>query len=176
MKSMKSSCVVLFILSTCLLCFGTAWAQQKAKEAKETKEAKQEGGKILDVKKLPPAVQKTVEDQTKGAKIVGLSKEVENGKTQYELETTVNGRTRDMLIDPNGKLIEVEDQVDIPTLPAAVQAEVKKSLGQGKVLLFESVTKDGKLTGYEATVERSGKKVEVSMGPDGKLPLPKPKK
>ena len=81
-----------------------------------------------------------------------------------------------MPIDPNGKLIEVEDQVDIPTLPAAVQTGVRKSLGQGKVLHFESVTKDGKLTGYEASVERAGKKVEVSMGLDGKVPPPRPKK
>ncbi|HYK92026.1 MAG TPA: PepSY domain-containing protein [Acidobacteriota bacterium] len=173
MRPLKYSSGILFLLSIGLLCFGTAWAQQQAKEAKE---AKQEGGKILDVKKLPPAVQKTVEEQTKGAKIVGLSKEVEDGKTQYELETTVNGRTRDMLIDPNGKLIKVETQVDIATLPAAVQAEVKKSLGEGKVLHFESVTKEGKLTGYEASVQRAGKRVGVSMGPDGKLPPPKPKK
>jgi len=51
---------------------------------------------------------------------------------------------------------------------------VKKSLGGGKVLLLESITKDGALTGYEASVEKGGKKSSVAMGPDGKV-LPKQK-
>jgi len=171
MKSVKNSSAVLFILSLCLLCFGTTWAQQKAKEAK----AKEEGGKKLEMKDLPSAVQKTVQEQTKGATIRGLSKEVENGKTQYEVETTVGGRSRDMLIDTTGKVLELEEEVDIASLPAAVQTEVKKSLGTGKVLTFESVTKGGVLAGYEASVERGGKKIGITMGPDGKVP-PKGKK
>ncbi len=158
-------------LGASLLFFTVAQAQQKPKESKERAEA----SKMLDVKQLPPAVQKTVQEQTKGATIRGLSKEIEKGKTQYELETMVNGRSRDLLIDPAGKVLEGEEEVDIATLPAGVQAEIKKSLGEGEVLKLESVTKDGALTGYEASVEKAGKKSSVAMSPDGKA-LPKAKK
>jgi hypothetical protein len=166
MKSVKSVPLFLSLWIVFLLGFGVAGAQEKAKESKE----KEAAGKILDTRKLPPAVQKTVQEQTKGATIVGLAKEVENGKTQYELETKINGHNRDLIIDTTGKVTEVEEEVDIATLPAAIQAEVKKSLGTAKVLLFESVTQNGTLTGYEAAVEKGGKKSSVSMGPDGKVP------
>src|SRR5215468_5748607 len=63
----------------------------------------------VKLKSLPQAAQKTVEEQSKGATIRGLSKEVEKGKTQYELELTVNGRSKDMIIDPNGAILEVEE-------------------------------------------------------------------
>ena len=48
--------------------------------------------KQLSLKDLPPVVQKTVQDQTKGAEIKGISKETEKGKTSYEIETMVNGK------------------------------------------------------------------------------------
>ncbi len=166
LKVMKASVAGL---GACLLLLAVAQAQQKPKESKE------KASKILDMKQLPGAVQKTVQEQTKGATIRGLSKEVENGKTQYELETTVDGRSRDLLIDPTGKVLEVEEEVDIAKLPAAVKAEIKKSLGDAKLLKLESATKDGVVTGYEASVEKAGKKSSLAMGPDGKA-LPKAKK
>src|ERR1035438_3603325 len=51
--------------------------------------------KKLQLKDLPPAVQKTVQDQTKGAEIRGISSETEKGKLTYEIETMVNGKHRD---------------------------------------------------------------------------------
>jgi hypothetical protein len=170
---MKGSTIIklaAFAAGMSLLLLAVAWAQQKAAEPKE----KAEAGKMLDVKKLPPAVQKTVQEQTKGATIRGLSKEVENGKTQFELETKINGHNRDLLIDPSGKVLEVEEEVELTTLPAAVQAEVKRSLAGGKLLILESVTKNDALTGYEASVEVKGKRSSFVMGPDGKA-LPKKK-
>jgi len=125
--------------------------------------------------KAPPAVQKTVNEQSQGATIRGLSKEVENGKTQYELELTVNGHARDMIIDPTGAILEVEEEITLDSLSPAVRVEVEKNIGGAKLLRLESVTKDGALTGYEATVSRAGKKSGLGMGTDGKL-LPKEKK
>ena len=168
MESTKISKAIVGSLLMCLFLFATAMAQQKPKEAK-----KEATPKMLDLKMLPPAVQKTVQEQTKGATIVGLSKEVENGMTQYELETKVNGHTRDLLIDPEGKVLEVEEEVAMASLAAPVQTEIKKSLGTAKLLRLESVSKNDTLTGYEASVEKGGKKSSLSMGPDGKVPAKK---
>lgn len=171
MKSLKAFSIFFSLAIALLLSVGAAMTQEKGEKSKE----KEKPGKILDVKKLPPAVRQTVQDQTKGATIVGLDKEVENGRTQYELETKVNGHSRDVIIGADGKVIEVEEEVEISSLAPAVQTEVKKSLGTAKVLSFESVTRGGTLAGYEATVEKGGKESEVSMGPDGKI-LAKAKK
>ena len=174
MTSLTKSNIVPLILSLCLLCFGTVLAQQRTKKAEAKEESANE--QKLQLKDLPPAVQKAVQEQTKGATIVGISAEKEGGKTIYEIETKIDGRSRDMLIDATGKVTELEEQVDIESLPSLVQTEARKSLGQGKVDRFEKVTKNGVFSGYEAVVEKGGKRVEVSMGPDGKVPPPKPKK
>ena len=57
---------------------------------------------------LPLAVQAAVKEQTKTATLVGLSKEKERGKTVYEVETKMNGKTRDLLIDATGAIVEIE--------------------------------------------------------------------
>jgi uncharacterized membrane protein YkoI len=159
-KETDNKRITLTLLLLCTLCalfFGAASAQEKKM-----------------ITKVPPAVQKTVDEQSKGAKIRGLSKEVEKGKTQYELELTVNGHTRDMIIDPSGAILEVEEEITLDSLSPAVKAEVEKNIGQAKLLRLESVTKGTTLTGYEAKVSKAGKKSEIEMGPDGKL-LPKEK-
>jgi uncharacterized membrane protein YkoI len=119
--------------------------------------------KKVQLKNLPAAVQKAVQDQTKGATLVGFSEEREDGKVLYEAETKVDGRTRDLLFDSAGALIEIEEEVAPAALPAAVQS----SLGtHGKVLKVESVTKGSTVT-YEAQVEKNGKKSEVVVDAKG---------
>src|SRR5450759_2756719 len=75
---------------------------------------------------LPAAVQAAVKEQTKTATLVGLSKEVEKGKTLYEVETKVNGKTRDLLLDSTGAVVETEDEVDLDSIPNAAKAAIKK--------------------------------------------------
>ena len=106
---------------------------------------------------LPAAVQKGVQDNLKGATLKSLSKEKEGGKTIYEVESTLNGKTRDFLLDAKGNLIEVEDELAPDALPAAVRAAFEK---QGKILKAESVTKGSTVT-YEGTVDKNGKKSPV---------------
>lgn len=113
--------------------------------------------KKMQLKNLPPAVQKAVQEQTKGATLVGFAEERENGKVLYEAETRLNGRTRDLLFDHTGVLVEVEEEVALETLPAAVQSALTT---RGKALKVEALTKGSTVT-YEAQVEKNGKKSEV---------------
>jgi hypothetical protein len=117
---------------------------------------------------LPAAVQKTADEQSKGATVRGYSSEVEDGKLTYEVQLTINGHGRDVSIDANGVLMEIEDEVDINSLPAAVQDGLKKKAGAGKILQVESLTKKGKLVAYEAQVLTGTKRSEIQVGPDGK--------
>ena len=126
----------------------------------------QSSEKRIKMADLPPAVQKTVQEQSKGATVRGVSKEVEKGKTFYELETTVNGKSRDVLIDPSGAVVEIEDEVSLDSLPAAAREAIQKSAGDGKILKVESVRKGTSVT-YEATVQKAGKKSEIAVKADG---------
>jgi uncharacterized membrane protein YkoI len=120
--------------------------------------------KKIQAKDLPPAVQQAVAQETRGATIKGYAREVEGGKTMFEVETTVNGHSRDLLFDASGKLIEVEEATSLDDVPAAVKAALE---ARGRVLTVESVTR-GKTVTYEGTVEKSGRKSEISVTADGK--------
>ena len=124
--------------------------------------------KRVQMKDLPEPVQKTVREQTKTAKLRGLAKEVEDGKTFYEAETTVNGKSRDILIDPTGAVVEVEEAAELASIPEAAQKTLKSAAGAGKILSVETVTK-GSTVSYEAVVQKSGKKSEVAVNADGSL-------
>ena len=91
---------------------GTAAAAKAPAQKADQKEQKEEGKEsTVQLKNLPPAVRATVEAETKNATIKGLSKETEKGKTVYELESLVNGRTRDLMIDAAGQVYLVEEQL-----------------------------------------------------------------
>jgi hypothetical protein len=117
---------------------------------------------------LPPTVEKTVAEVSKGATIKGFSEEIENGKTTYEVEMVVNGHTKDVEVDASGAVLEIEEEVAMDSLPANVKAGLTAKAATGKILKVESLTKNGKLVAYEAKVETAGKKSEIQVGPDGK--------
>jgi hypothetical protein len=106
------------------------------------------------MKDLPEAVRKTVQEQSKGAVVRGLAKEVEKGQTYYEAELRVKGHTRDVLIDSSGAVVETEEQVTMSSLPPGVRETIRKNAGKGKVTSVESITKNNTLEAYEAHVSR----------------------
>jgi uncharacterized membrane protein YkoI len=123
--------------------------------------------KKLSKSQLPAAVQKTVDEQSKGATVVGYSSEVENGKTEYEVKLTVDGHSKDVSIDASGNVLEIEEEVALDSLSPGVQAGLKKAAGTGTLGKVESLAKNGKVVAYEAKVTKGGKKSEVQVGPKG---------
>src|SRR5437867_6190605 len=129
-------------VSACFLFLGTAWAEG--------------GEQKVKMSDLPKAVQKTVQEQSKGATVRGLSKEVEDGKTYYEVEMTVDGHGKDVTIDGAGTVVEVEEEVALSSLPPAVKSALEKKAGAGKIVKIESVTKGSAIVAYEAKIEEGG--------------------
>ena len=116
---------------------------------------------------LPPAVEKTVAKESEGAEIKGFATEVEHRQKLYEASLIVNGHSKDMLIDKNGNVVEIEEEVSMDSLPAAVQAALKKAAGSGTIQVIESLTKNGNLVAYEAQVKHGKKRSEIQVGPNG---------
>jgi uncharacterized membrane protein YkoI len=121
----------------------------------------------VKLEQLPPAVQAAVKEQTRNASLVGLSKETEKGKTMYEVETKVDGKSRDVTLDASGSVVEIEEEVDIATLPAAAKAAIEKKAAGGRITKVEKLTA-GPNASYEAAItSKSGKKTEVGVNADG---------
>ena len=116
---------------------------------------------------LPAPVRKAMQGQTQGATIKSYTTEVENGKRLYEAQTIVNGHTRDISVEANGTLSEIEEEVAFDSLPATVQAALTKRAAGAKITKVESLTKHGKLVAYEAATLRGTRRGEIQVGPNG---------
>jgi Putative beta-lactamase-inhibitor-like, PepSY-like len=135
------------------LVFSVAHAQEKEKKIKRSQ--------------LPAAVESTVAKESEGATIKGFAAEVEKGQKFYELSLTVNGHNKDILMDKNGNIVEVEEAVSLDSLPAGVQDALKKAAGKGTIQVVESLTKNGNLVAYEGHVKNGKKRSEIQVGPNG---------
>ena len=124
--------------------------------------------KKLKREDLPPAVEKTVAEQSKGATIRGFSTEMENGKRLYEVELVVSGHGKDISMDKDGNIVEVEEEIPLESLSSPVKDGLTQAAGSGTISKVESITKNGKLVAYEAQVKTGTKRSEVQVGPEGK--------
>lgn len=157
MNTCSRRIAIALSLIACMLSAGASLAQETERPAR--------------MKDLPQAVQATVREQSRGAVVLGLSVETENGQTFYEASLKVKGRIRDVLIDANGNVVEVEEQVTLASLPPAARAEIVRQAGKGRILMVESISKNNAIMAYEAHVRTAGKISEVKVDPYGK-PLP----
>lgn len=151
---MNNSRKVLVPCLAALLACGVSLAQDKEKKIKRSE--------------LPPPVEKTVAAQSAGSTVRGFSQEEEGGKLYYEAELAVNGHSKDILIAPDGAIVEVEEEVAFDSLSPEVKAGLQAKAGAGKIKKVESISKHGKIVAYEAKVDDNGKRSEVQVGPAGK--------
>ena len=123
--------------------------------------------KKVDRAKLPAAVEKTVQEQSKGSTIKNISSETEDGVFQYEVEMTAVDHSKDIAIAKDGTLLEIEEEVALASLPANVQGALMAKSAGAKITKVESLTKKGKLVAYEAATLKGAKKGEIQVGPAG---------
>jgi uncharacterized membrane protein YkoI len=127
----------------------------------------QETEKKITRAQLPPQVEKTVAKESEGVTIKGFASETEHGQQFYEASLIVNGHTKDILMDSQGNIVEVEEQVTMTSLPTTVQNALQKMAGSGTITVIESLTKNGQLVAYEAHVKHGKKRSEIQVGPNG---------
>jgi hypothetical protein len=123
--------------------------------------------KKIKIADLPPAVQSAVQEYSKGAAVVALTKEVESGVTLYEAELKIGGRTKDVTFDPNGKVVIVEEETTLDTIPTRAREAITRAIGNRKLLLVETVSEKG-ATFYEAHFRSGLRTREVKVDSDGR--------
>lgn len=121
------------------------------------------------IEKVPKAVMNAVKARFPGAEIKGAEKEVEDGKTTYELELTHDGQSLEVSATADGKIVSVEKEIKVADLPAAVTEAIHAKYPKATLKSAEEVDEDGKIS-YEVVVEKSaGKKVELTVSKAGKI-------
>ncbi|MHB8078667.1 MAG: PepSY-like domain-containing protein [Candidatus Krumholzibacteriia bacterium] len=148
-NTVLSVAVALLVLALAGACF----AQEK-----ETK---------LPGKDVPAAVMTAFHNAYPKAEIKGTAKEVENGKTYFEIESIDGGMSRDLLYLADGTVTEIEEAVDPATLPAPVKAAAEAKYPQGKIVKAERTTRDAATT-YDLQIMSGKTKENLTLGPDGK--------
>jgi len=123
--------------------------------------------KKIKREQLPPAVEKTVAQESQGATVKGFATEVEHRQRFYEVSLIVDGHGKDILMDKNGNIVEVEEEVSLNSLPSAVQGALRKTAGSGTIETVESLTKKGTLVAYEGHVKTGKRRSEIQVGPNG---------
>ena len=123
--------------------------------------------------KLPKKVLQAVKSWFPEPEFTSLTKETTDGKVVYDLEFKYKGRKYEMDIKADGTVLEIEKEVAIKNLPAAVTAALKAKYAKARIKEAMEVNlvngKNLKLDHYEVTLEMAdGKTREVTVTPDGK--------
>lgn len=120
----------------------------------------------LQLKDLPPAVQKIVQNNLGSGKLGAFTKTVENGATYFETEVMRGGETYAMSITPNGKWFSIE--IELSAATQLVQSHAKKLAAGGEI---DNVTKnleDGDVT-FEIEMTLKDRYHSYVIGPKGKV-------
>jgi hypothetical protein len=147
--------------------------KQEAKEADEQGE-EQQAKKYAIAAQLPGPITAAFKKDYPAATIRGTAKETENGKTVYEVESVDKGMARDLIYNPDGTVVEIEEQIIPANLPALVSAALKKLYPTATITVAEKLTK-GPTVQYELQL-KGALKPSVAFFPDGKLVPAEPPK
>jgi hypothetical protein len=164
MKSMRT----LVLLVTCLTASASALRAQSPPPSGRPSAAKAHDAAAT----LPPVVLSAFRHAYPTAVIAHVQKEREHGRTVWEVESLDAGLGRDILYDPSGSVIELEEQILVAQLPAPVAAAVARTYPTASITKAEKVMREQTIV-YELSVKGpAGRTVQVT--PDGALVTPSP--
>ena len=96
-----------------VLALGLGCSSQSTHSMKS--EGKEEGEEVkMNLADVPPAVRTSLQREAGGASIDKIDREMKNGKTVYETDVMMNGKTWEIQVDENGQLVSkrIEDEAD----------------------------------------------------------------
>ena len=156
--------VAVVVLVGAVLC--TAAYAKKSKRSSKAQAAKTgEVERKVKAAQVPAAALKTLKKMARGAKITEFAEEMEQGQTFYEGSwKTSSGANMDVLVTKAGALVEIEQQMDIKKVPAAVLKAARKAAGKDAELGCEKKT----MILYEVKFRKGDGLHELLLTPDGR--------
>ena len=120
--------------------------------------------------RLPQAVQETANAHMGSAFPVSISSAKGEQGWDYQVNTRLNGKYHDLVIDEKGRLVAVKDETDLASIPAAAKAAIEKQAAAAKIMTLEKVT-EGAQVSYVSLMkdDAQGTYVQVRVAADGTL-------
>jgi hypothetical protein len=151
----------------------TSWCVLAAVEETKTVEGSETKVKFAD---CPTAVQKTLQQETVGAKLNEVLKATEDDETFYKADVTFDARDYEIVVADDGTLLakvlsggdETTIEVKLSDCPAAVQKTLKRESRGSDIETVDKVATDEK-TIYVTYGEIEGKPYEIIVAEDGVL-------
>ena len=130
--------------------------------------------KSIKQSNLPAAVQRTAEQQSAGATVTGYSTNKVDGVVTYRMELVAEGLTRGVVMDKDGTVLALEQEVAWAELPADIQKTFDSVKAKGELGPVSTVTENGSLVAYVAylTTSRDRSLVRVKPKAGNLAPMP----
>jgi hypothetical protein len=116
------------------------------------------------LKETPPSVQKVINAKTGGDTLGDITKTIDGGDVNYDVEITRAGRKRSFTVSTNGEL--VQEQVFAEELPDAVQKAIQTQAARGRLGKINQSTEDG-IVYYEVAVHVGLNTCRVTLDANG---------
>jgi hypothetical protein len=99
-----------------------------------------------------------------------------DGVATYRMNLVAEGLARVIVIDSEGNVLSVVQEVGWNDLPVAVQKDFENATSKGKLGAVSTVTTNGTLVAYEAVLVTGGERARVRVKPKAAdlAPMPGP--
>jgi uncharacterized membrane protein YkoI len=129
-------------------------------------------GKLTSVQvtleEIPPSVRKTIEAHLGNGKLVDIFRLVEGNEVSFDAEVDHDGKLRDVIVSPSGKLESL--QVMLSEIPPEAQKTIRDKIGSGKISrIDQSFTPRQGVHPYDVEGRKDGKPFNFAVGPRGRF-------
>ena len=152
-----------FLVAVALTALVTACATNRA--------GREQKGDIegpVTLEQMTSPARSVIQQLTEGGKIDSILREVEKGRTVYDVEVTFPDRHMEFTVAADGEVVGLETSIDYSKLPEAVRLATEKYFGSSAGLSPSKGVEDGQIT-YEIDGTKDGKKVAARFDSSGKL-------
>jgi hypothetical protein len=127
------------------------------------------GEESVPLDKLPAKVTAAVKAKFPKAELVSAQKELEDGKTLFEVAIKNEGHNVEVTVKDDGTIVEIEKEITTKDLPKAVADALDAKYPKADIKKVEEITV-GTTINYELLLVTADKKrLEVKFDKDGKV-------
>ncbi len=119
-------------------------------------------------KEVPAAVLNAFKAEYPKARITGVLKENDHGLIFYEIGSKDGKIKRNVVYNPAGVVMEIEQVIPASELTNAVKTAIVKDHPNAKIKAVEK-SMQGAAIKYEVILQEKNKKFEVNYAPDGSI-------
>jgi hypothetical protein len=122
----------------------------------------------VTLEEIPAPVRKTIEEHVGNGKLVDIFRLTEGKEISYDAEVDHDGKMRDIIVSPAGKLESI--QMFLSEIPAEAQKTINEKIGNGKVTRIDkNFTPRQGVQPFEVEGRKDGKPFNFSVGPKGRF-------